>query len=89
MPQLSLTERESLVVEYVTRSFVGMNLDVVRLTWPGPKGGSEILRFTVNDAFSTDLSPDQIDGSGRDPEDIARQIENDLRGQMGDSGGDH
>jgi hypothetical protein len=82
MAQLSLSERESLIVALVTRAFEGMNLQVVTMNRSGPGGQMEVLRFTLDDAYSSELAREQISTTGQSPEELATTVENDLRSQM-------
>jgi hypothetical protein len=83
MTRMSLTDRETEIVALVSSAFPGMNLQAVTLEQPLAGGGHRpVLRITLNDAYSSDVTRESVASDEESSEELAQRVEEDLRAQM-------
>lgn len=79
----SLTEREEQVVKLVTEKFPDRFLEARIISVHKQEGGeTPTLRFTLDQAASTDLERERIAGSQDSVERLAEEAIGDLAGQI-------
>ena len=70
-----LTTKEEAVVARVTQAFPERDLRVAPMTVHRQDGGdSDTLRFTLDEAYSTDIKRDRLERAGESPEAVAEEI---------------
>ena len=78
-----LTQREEEIIAILSRAFEGLMLDSRVVDVHKLDGGTvSTLRFTLNEAASSDLERDEIEESGKSVEEMAERVSGELREQL-------